>query len=150
MGATVTLVAPPTLLPPSLDGWPVEVSHDLDAVLPTVDVVYLLRMQRERMTEALLPSLREYTATYGLTLPRSRLLGPDAIVMHPGPMNRGVEIAPEVADLPQSTITEQVSHGVAVRMAVLFLLLAARPAQGLDESVPLEPDLDELVPEVVR
>jgi aspartate carbamoyltransferase catalytic subunit len=150
MGATVTLVAPPTLLPPSLDGWPVEVSHDLDAVLPTVDVVYLLRMQRERMTEALLPSLREYTATYGLTLPRSRLLGPDAIVMHPGPMNRGVEIAPEVADLPQSTITEQVSHGVAVRMAVLFLLLAARPADDTGETLAMTPELEDLVPEVVR
>jgi aspartate carbamoyltransferase catalytic subunit len=150
MGATVTLVAPPTLLPPSLDGWPVEVSHDLDAVLKTVDVVYLLRMQRERMTEALLPSLREYTATYGLTLARSRLLQPDAIVMHPGPMNRGVEIAPEVADLPQSTIVEQVSHGVAVRMAVLFLLLAAHPAGDQGEPLALTPELEELVPEGVR
>jgi aspartate carbamoyltransferase catalytic subunit len=150
MGATVTLVTPPTLLPPSLDGWPVEVSHDLDAVLKTVDVVYLLRMQRERMTEALLPSLREYTATYGLTLARSRLLQPDAIVMHPGPMNRGVEIAPEVADLPQSTIVEQVSHGVAVRMAVLFLLLAAHPAGDQGEPLALTPELEELVPEGVR
>jgi aspartate carbamoyltransferase catalytic subunit len=149
-GADVTLVAPPTLLPPSLEGWPVKVSHDIDAVLPNVDVVYLLRMQRERMTEALLPSLREYTATYGLTLPRSKLLGPDAIVMHPGPMNRGVEIAPEVADLPQSTITEQVSHGVAVRMAVLFLLLAARPAADTGETLAMTPELEDLVPEVVR
>jgi aspartate carbamoyltransferase catalytic subunit len=130
LGAEVTLVAPPTLLPPSLDGWPVEVSHDLDEVLPKVDVVYLLRMQRERQTEALLPSLREYTATYGLTRDRARLLADHALVMHPGPMNRGVEIAAEVADLPRSTITRQVANGVAVRMAVLFLLLGADVANA--------------------
>jgi len=122
LGAHVTLVAPPTLLPPSLEGWPVEISHDLDAVLRKVDVVYLLRMQRERQTEALLPSLREYTATYGLTRDRARLLGDGALVMHPGPMNRGVEIAAEVADLPNAVITRQVANGVAVRMAVLYLL----------------------------
>jgi aspartate carbamoyltransferase catalytic subunit len=125
LGAEVTLVAPPTLLPPSLEGWPVQVSHDLDSVLPKLDVVYLLRMQKERQTEALLPSLREYTATYGLTRDRARLLGEQALVMHPGPMNRGVEIAAEVADLPSAVITRQVANGVAVRMAVLFLLLAA-------------------------
>jgi len=94
-------------------------------VLRKVDVVYLLRMQRERMTESLLPSLREYTSCYGLTRDRHRLLGEDALVMHPGPMNRGVEIAAEVADAPNTVITRQVSNGVAVRMAVLFLLLAA-------------------------
>lgn len=125
LGAEVTLVAPPTLLPPSLEGWPVKVSHDIDAVLPTVDVAYLLRMQRERMTEALLPSLREYTGTYGLTTRRAALLRPEAVVMHPGPMNRGVEIAAEVADLPCSLILDQVRNGVAVRMAVLYLLLGA-------------------------
>jgi aspartate carbamoyltransferase catalytic subunit len=125
MGAEVVLVAPPTLLPPSLEGWPVTVSHHIDEVLPTVDVVYLLRMQRERMTESLLPSLREYTATYGLTNRRVELLGDDALVMHPGPMNRGVEIAAEVADLPRSVILDQVRNGVAVRMAVLYLLLGA-------------------------
>jgi aspartate carbamoyltransferase catalytic subunit len=125
LGATVTLVAPPTLLPPSLAGWPVEVSHDLDSVLPKVDVVYLLRMQRERMTEALLPSLREYTALYGLTRRRAELLADDALIMHPGPMNRGVEISAEVAELPRSVITRQVANGVAVRMAVLFLLLGS-------------------------
>jgi aspartate carbamoyltransferase catalytic subunit len=127
LGAEVTLVAPPTLLPPSLDGWPVAVSHDLDAVLPKSDVVYLLRMQAERQTEALLPSLREYTAGYGLTRSRARLLGEDTIVMHPGPMNRGVEIAADVAELPCSVITRQVANGVAVRMAVLFLLLGSSP-----------------------
>jgi aspartate carbamoyltransferase catalytic subunit len=125
LGADVTLVAPPTLLPPSLAGWPVAVSHDLDGVLPKADVVYLLRMQRERQTEALLPSLREYTALYGLTRDRARLLGDDTLVMHPGPMNRGVEIAAEVADLPSAVITRQVANGVAVRMAVLFLMLGS-------------------------
>ena len=125
LGAEVTLVAPPTLLPPSLAGWPVAVSHDIDGVLPKADVVYLLRMQRERQTEALLPSLREYTALYGLTRERARLLADDAIVMHPGPMNRGVEIAAEVADLPGAVITRQVANGVAVRMAVLFLILGS-------------------------
>jgi aspartate carbamoyltransferase catalytic subunit len=127
LGAEVTLVAPPTLLPPSLDGWPVAVTHDLDAVLPKCDVVYLLRMQSERQTEALLPSLREYTARFGLTRSRADLLPDDAVVMHPGPMNRGVEIAADVAELPCSLITRQVANGVAVRMAVLFLLLGATP-----------------------
>lgn len=125
LGARVTLVAPPTLLPPSLAGWPVEVSHDLDSVLPKADVVYLLRVQAERMTEALFPSVREYVAGYGLTPRRARLLGPDALIMHPGPMNRGVEIAAEVADLPNAVITRQVANGVAVRMAVLFLLVGS-------------------------
>jgi aspartate carbamoyltransferase catalytic subunit len=131
LGAEVTLVAPPTLLPPSLAGWPVTVSHDLDDVLPKCDVVYLLRMQRERMVEALIPSLREYTAGFGLTRRRARLLADHALVMHPGPMNRGVEIAAEVADLPNSVITNQVANGVAVRMAVLYLLLGS----GVDLAV---------------
>jgi aspartate carbamoyltransferase catalytic subunit len=125
LGAEVVLVAPPTLLPPSVEGWPVAVSHDVDEVLPKVDVAYLLRLQAERQTEALLPSLREYTAGYGLTRQRAQLLPEEAIIMHPGPMNRGVEIAAEVADLPRSVVTRQVSNGVAVRMAVLFLLLGA-------------------------
>jgi aspartate carbamoyltransferase catalytic subunit len=132
LGAEVTLVAPPTLLPPSLDGWQIAAaSHDLDDVLPKADVVYLLRLQAERQTEALLPSLREYTAAFGLTRDRARLLSDDALVMHPGPMNRGVEIAAEVADLPRSVITRQVANGVAVRMAVLFLLLGSTPAVDL-------------------
>src|SRR5205085_6120550 len=125
LGAEVTLVAPPTLLPPSLADWPVQVSHDLDDVVPKCDVVYLLRMQQERMTEALLPSLREYTATYGLTRERAAALPDGAIVMHPGPMNRGVEIAAEVAEHSKSVITQQVANGVAVRMAVLYLLLGS-------------------------
>ncbi len=123
LGATVTLVAPPTLLPPSLEGWPVAVSHDIESVLPKCDVAYLLRLQNERMSEQFLPSVHEYTATYGLTASRARLLGPQALVMHPGPVRRGVELAAEVADSPSSVITTQVANGVAVRMAVLFHLL---------------------------
>jgi aspartate carbamoyltransferase catalytic subunit len=125
LGAKVTLVAPPTLLPASLEGWPVEVSHDLDSVLPTVDVAYALRMQLERQREALVPSLREFTARYGLTVERAARLPDHALVMHPGPMNRGIEIAAEVADGPRSTILEQVRNGVPVRMAVLYLLLGS-------------------------
>lgn len=125
LGAEVTLVSPPTLLPSSLAGWPVEVSHDLDAVVAKADVVYLLRIQAERIIETLLPSLREYTAGYGLTRERGRLLHGDALVMHPGPMNRGVEIAAEVAELPASVVTRQVANGVVVRMAVLYWLLGS-------------------------
>jgi aspartate carbamoyltransferase catalytic subunit len=130
LGAEVTLVAPPTLLPPSLVGWPVQVSHDIDGVLPTCDVAYLLRIQAERMNEQFLPSLREYTATYGLTTERARLLCPTALVMHPGPVRRGVEMAAEVADCPASVITTQVANGVAVRMAVLYLLLGSGALLG--------------------
>jgi aspartate carbamoyltransferase catalytic subunit len=125
LGAAVTLVAPPTLLPPSLVGWPVQVSQDIDTVLAKCDVAYLLRLQNERMTEQFLPSLREYTATYGLTADRARLLGPSALVMHPGPIRRGIEIAADVADSPSSVITTQVANGVAMRMAVLYLLLGS-------------------------
>ncbi len=125
LGADVALVAPPTLLPPNLEGWPVRVHHELDDVLGDLDVVYLLRMQRERMTEHLVPSLREYTTRFGLTPRRVDAMREDALVMHPGPMNRGVEISAEVADLPRSVIVEQVRNGVATRMAVLYLLLGA-------------------------
>jgi aspartate carbamoyltransferase catalytic subunit len=127
LGAEVTLVAPATLLPPNIDGWPVRVSHDLDAVLGDLDVVYLLRMQRERMTEALVPSLREYSTRYGLTARRVDAMGDKALVMHPGPMNRGVEIAADVAEMPRSAVIDQVRNGVAVRMAVLFELLGSGP-----------------------
>jgi aspartate carbamoyltransferase catalytic subunit len=125
LGAEVTLVGPQTLMPARLDGWPVKVSHDLDAVLPSADVVYLLRMQRERMHEMLIPSLREYTACYGMTLERAARLPKTALIMHPGPMNRGVEISAGVAGLPNAVIIDQVKNGVAVRMAVLFLLLGS-------------------------
>ena len=125
LGAHVTLVAPPTLLPPSLEGWPVEVVHDLDGFIADVDVLYLLRMQRERMHESLVPSMREYTAGYGLTPARAARLGKHALVMHPGPMNRGIEMAVDPSELPGSVIIQQVANGVAVRMAVLFKLLGS-------------------------
>ena len=130
LGAEVTLVAPPTLLPPSLEGWPVAVSHDLETVLAKCDVAYLLRLQDERMTEQFVPSLHEYTATYGLTASRARLLGPEALVMHPGPVRRGIEIAAEVVDGARSVITTQVANGVAVRMAVLYHLLGSGAPVG--------------------
>ena len=125
LGARVTLVAPRTLLPPSVEGWGVDVTSDLDDVLPKCDVVYLLRMQLERQTEALIPTLREYSARFGLDRTRVARLPEHALVMHPGPMNRGVEIAADVADLPRAVITQQVRNGVAVRMATLFRLLGA-------------------------
>jgi aspartate carbamoyltransferase catalytic subunit len=125
LGAKVKLVAPQTLLPPSLDDWPVDVTTNLDGALDEADVVYLLRIQQERMDQALLPSLREYSQLYGLDAKRAARLKPDALILHPGPMNRGVEIAADVADAPNAVITEQVANGVSVRMAVLFLLLNA-------------------------
>jgi aspartate carbamoyltransferase catalytic subunit len=130
LGARVTLVAPDTLLPPSLEGWGVDATGDLDDVLPKCDVVYLLRMQLERQQEALVPSLREYSARYGLDRTRAERLPEHALVMHPGPMNRGVEIAAEVADLPRAVITQQVRNGVAVRMAVLYQLLGSGVSLG--------------------
>ena len=125
LGAEVAVAAPASLLPPSLEGWPVTVVPDLDDALAKADVVSLLRLQAERGSGAFVPSLREYTACWGLTARRARLLQPDAVVTHPGPMVRGVEIAGDVADLPQAVVTRQVANGVAVRMAVLFLLLGA-------------------------
>jgi len=125
LGAEVTLVGPPTLMPPDLEGWPVTVSYDLDEVLPAADVLYVLRIQRERQQEALFPSLREYAARYGITTERMARLPSDALVMHPGPTNRGVEIDALVADDPRSVINEQVANGVAVRMAVLYMLLGS-------------------------
>jgi aspartate carbamoyltransferase catalytic subunit len=131
LGAQVTLVAPATLLPPSLEGWPiVGVSHSLDEALEKADVVSLLRVQSERGSGAFVPTLREYTAGFGLTARRAAMLQPGAFILHPGPIVRGVEIASEVAELPASLITEQVSNGVAVRMAVLFLLLGQGPVEG--------------------
>jgi len=137
LGAEVTLVAPPTLLPVGIGSWPAQVSYDLDAVLPKSDVVMMLRVQRERMgpagekAAAYFPSAREYSRRYGLDVRRAATLPDDAIVMHPGPMVRGMEISPEVADGARSTIMEQVANGVSVRMAVLYLLLGgSEPAIG--------------------
>ncbi|MGC8462203.1 MAG: aspartate carbamoyltransferase catalytic subunit [Acidimicrobiales bacterium] len=124
VGARVTLVAPPTLLPPSLEGWPIAgASSDLDEVLEGARVVSLLRLQAERGSGAYVPSLREYTARWGLTVERAARLDPTALVLHPGPVVRGVEVASEVADLPCARIGAQVRNGLVVRMAVLFLLL---------------------------
>ncbi len=132
LGAEVTVVAPPTLLPVGVGTWPCAVSYDLDAVLPTSDVVMMLRVQRERMGVSYFPSSREYAQRYGLDVRRAERLREDTIVMHPGPMNRGVELASEVADGPRSTIVAQVANGVTVRMAVLYLMLgSAEPAIGV-------------------
>jgi aspartate carbamoyltransferase catalytic subunit len=123
LGAEVTLAAPPTLLPLAVDTWPCAVSYDLDTELPKSDVVMMLRVQQERMTAAYFPSVREYSRRYGLDAARMARLPDHAIVLHPGPMNRGVEIAAEVADSARSMIVEQVANGVTTRMAVLYLLL---------------------------
>ena len=130
LGARVTLVAPPTLLPVGVQDWPCAVSYDLDSALAGADAVMMLRVQRERMDGAFFPTAREYTRGYGLDLRRRSLIAPHGIVMHPGPMNRGMEIAPAVADGEGSVITEQVANGVTVRMAVLYLLLSGERAIG--------------------
>ena len=128
LGARVTVVAPPTLMPSGIAAWSAsagfETSYDLDAVLPEADAVMMLRVQRERMSGGYFPSAREYTVGYGLTRDRLATLKPDAPICHPGPMNRGLEIAADAADAAQSVVLEQVSSGLAVRMSVLYHLLA--------------------------
>jgi aspartate carbamoyltransferase catalytic subunit len=128
LGARVTVVAPPTLMPSGIAAWSAaagfETSYDLDAVLPDADAVMMLRVQRERMSGGFFPSAREYTVGYGLTRDRLATLKPDAPICHPGPMNRGLEIAADAADAAQSVVLEQVSSGLAVRMSVLYHLLA--------------------------
>ena len=124
LGAKVFLVAPPTLLPVGVENWPATVSYDLDSVLPEVDAVMMLRIQMERMSDSFFPSAREYSRYFGLNQERLAKLKPNAIVMHPGPMNRGLEITAESADSARSVIVEQVSNGISVRMAILYLLLA--------------------------
>nr|WP_219632651.1 aspartate carbamoyltransferase catalytic subunit [Haloechinothrix aidingensis] len=130
LGAEVVVVAPPTLLPAGIDSWPVTVSHSIDAELPTVDAVMMLRVQAERMHGAFFPSAREYSVGFGLNEARAALLPEHAVVLHPGPMLRGMEIAAPVADAPSSAITEQVRNGVHVRMAILYHLLAAGAEEG--------------------
>lgn len=127
LGATVTLCGPGTLLPRDADDWPVTVVPDLDDALGEADVVSMLRLQTERGSGSHVPSLQEYTQRYGLTEQRFALLKPDALVTHPGPMTRGVEIASRVADDPRSLVTRQVRNGVAVRMAILYLVLGGEP-----------------------
>jgi aspartate carbamoyltransferase catalytic subunit len=129
LGAEVVLVAPPTLLPMGVSAWPVTVSYDLDAELPAADAVLMLRVQAERMNGGFFPSAREYSVLYGLSEKRSARLADHAVVLHPGPMLRGMEIASSVADSSQSAVLQQVSNGVHVRMAVLFHLLVGAGAE---------------------
>jgi len=134
LGAEVVLVAPATLLPPAIEGWPVTVAHELDPLLGDLDAIYLLRLQRERITEGLIPSLREYAADFCLTAGRVARMRSDALVLHPGPTNRGVEISAEAAADHRSVILDQVVNGVSVRMAVLFLLLGSGRQLGAVEA----------------
>jgi len=137
LGAEVTLVAPPTLLPYGVDTWGVQTSYDFDAVLPKADAVMMLRVQRERMNDSYFPSTREYSRRYGLDARRMAALQDHTIVMHPGPMIRGMEITADVADSDRSVIVEQVTNGVAVRMAVLYLLLGgSEPALSATDAEP--------------
>ena len=122
LGAKVTVCGPPTLIPPGTETLGADVSYDLDALLPSLDVLMLLRIQTERLSQCFFPSLREYADFFGVTGERMKRAKKDIVVMHPGPLNRGVEITPDVADGPQSVILEQVKYGLAVRMAVLYLL----------------------------
>jgi len=134
MGAEVIAVGPPTLLPASVQSWGAQVSFDLDEVLPKLDVVYLLRVQKERQNEQLFPSIREYAALWGLDRRRVAMMKPEALIMHPGPMNRGVEIASDIADLERAIITDQVTNGIAVRMSLLYLMLS-----GADQDLEVLP-----------
>ena len=131
MGARVVLVAPPSLLPSHVETWPVEVRATIDDIVDNVDVVYLLRVQMERMQSASIPNLAEYTRLYALTPERAVVMQDHAILMHPGPMNRGVEITVDPADVPGSRILQQVANGVSVRMAVLFTLLGGDSVSSL-------------------
>jgi len=129
LGAQVVLVSPPTLLPVGVESWPVTISYNFDAVISEVDVVMMLRVQQERMSDLFFPSAREYSRYFGLNSERMARMPQHAIVMHPGPMNRGLEISAEVADSGRSVIVEQVSNGVNVRMAILYVLLAGGPLE---------------------
>lgn len=130
LGASVTLVAPPTLLPVGVETWPVHISYSLDDVIASVDAVMMLRLQLERMSEIYFPNAREYSRYFALNSDRVRLMKPKAIIMHPGPMNRGLEITADSADSARSVILDQVKNGVSVRMAILYLLLAGASPIG--------------------
>ena len=129
MGADVTLVGPPTLIPKQAEAWGAKISYDLDPLLADLDVCYLLRVQKERQNEQLFPSLREYANLWGLDNRRMSKMRKDSLVMHPGPMNRGVEIAADVSESPRSIILEQVSNGLAVRMSLLYLMLGGNEGE---------------------
>ena len=123
-------MAPPTLLPFGVESWPVTVSYDLDSIIPNVDALMMLRVQQERMAEIFFPSAREYSRYFGLNRDRMNALDSKSIILHPGPMNRGLEITADAADSARSVIVEQVSNGVSVRMAILYLLLGGAPIEG--------------------
>jgi len=133
LGAKVTLIAPQTLMPPSMGNWPVEVSNVLDDVISDLDACYLLRMQSERHSKGFIPSLREYAKDFGLNGRRCEMLSKDALILHPGPTNQGVEITAEVSTDPRSIILDQVTNGVSLRMAVLFMLLGQHETSKQDE-----------------
>ena len=147
LGVEVTLVAPPTLFPVGVESWPVETSYDLDGVLPKADAVMMLRVQRERMNASFFPTAREYSRRYGLDGRRMATLQDHTIVMHPGPMVRGMEITADVADSARSVIVEQVTNGVAVRMAVLYLLLGGSEPAVSTGSTTEDNDFAEGLPE---
>ena len=128
MGITVTVAGPPTLIPAQCQELGVKVSHRLEEAIAHADVIVMLRLQHERMQGGFIPSLREYSRVWGLSLAKLEHCRPDVLIMHPGPVNRGVELAPEVADSPYSVILDQVANGVAVRMAVLYLLAGSKGA----------------------
>jgi len=130
MGADVTLIGPPTLIPPQAATWGARIGYDFDEVLEDIDVCYLLRVQKERQSEQLFPSLREYAALWGLDSRRLARMKPDVLVMHPGPMNRGVEIGADVSESPRSIVLDQVANGLAVRMSLLYLMLGGRSEDG--------------------
>ena len=135
LGAEVVLVAPPTLLPVGVESWKVKVSYSIDDVISDVDVVMMLRVQRERMDDLFFPTEREYSRNFGLNFERIQSMKKKAIVMHPGPMNRGLEISADGADSARSVIVEQVANGVSVRMAVLYLLLGGATSRDLASQI---------------
>ena len=132
MGADVTLVGPPTLIPAQAASWGATICHDLDSVIPETDICYLLRVQKERQNEQLFPSLREYAALWGLDSRRQARMKRDSLVMHPGPMNRGVEISADVSESPRAIILDQVANGLAVRMSLLYLMLGGDRPDSTD------------------
>lgn len=133
LGASVTVVGPPTLIPPGISEMGVKVSYSLEDIIKDVDVMNILRIQRERQQVGLFPSIREYAQIYCITPEVLKRAKPDILIMHPGPINRGVEIASTVADGPYSVILDQVTNGLAIRMAVLFLIAGTRPSVGINE-----------------
>lgn len=135
LGAKVVLIAPPTLLPVGVESWGADVSYSLDNEIDRVDAIMMLRVQRERMDDLFFPTEREYSRNFGLNLERINRMRDQAIIMHPGPMNRGLEISADSADSPRSVIVEQVANGVSVRMAVLYLLLSGARQSDLDSTL---------------